>query len=63
MSTLFRGWGLMVQDVDLSCAVHNERYECLTCHLTCTLTSNGRCGYCNSDAVISLALVEASCGK
>ena len=59
-SLLHAGVGI---DLDLSHAVPNERYECLTCHLRCTLTTNGRCGYCNSEAVISLNLVEASCER
>jgi hypothetical protein len=58
MSTLFRGWGLLVQDVDLSCAVPNERFECQLCQRIVILTTSGRCGNCGSDAVIPAAVVE-----
>jgi hypothetical protein len=59
-STLFRGWGLLVQDVDLSCAVPTEKFECMTCNRTGMLGPSGRCGTCGSDAVISTAKLEAS---
>lgn len=58
MSTLFRGLGLLVQDIDFSQAVPNERFECQTCHMTGPLTTNGRCGFCNSDAVVPAAVIE-----
>jgi len=54
-STLESGWGLQV---DLSRAVPNERFTCLTCHRTGPLTVNGKCGSCNSDAVITAAVMK-----
>jgi hypothetical protein len=44
--------------LDLSRAVPNERFTCLTCHRTGPLTVNGKCGACNSDAVITVAVMK-----
>lgn len=54
-STLENGWGLQV---DLSRAVPNEKFECLTCQRTGALTTQGRCGFCNSDSVIPEAVLQ-----
>lgn len=61
VSTLFRGQGLLLNDIDFSQACPNERFECLTCSRTMILTTSGRCANCGSDAVISVEKLEAPC--
>ena len=58
MSSLFRGDGLLLQDIDLACSVPAERYECQTCFWRGQLTYHGKCGYCNSDTVMPTAIID-----
>ena len=58
LTSLTRGDGLLLNGMDFSQAVPNERWECQNCGRTMLLSPSGRCGVCTSEAVIPVAKVK-----